>query len=109
VKKRDDQQYESVDGQQRLTTLYLLLFFMQKEGFKKSAPPFSLAYATRPQSAEFLQDLDPARAEENIDFFHLSGAFQCIQEWFERRGNHAEVVASWQSAGASPARAPAHQ
>jgi hypothetical protein len=94
VKKRDDGQYELVDGQQRLTTLYLLLLFMQKEGFKKSGPPFSLAYATRPQSAVFLQDLDPARAEENIDFFHLSGAFRCIQEWFKRRGNHAEVVAN---------------
>ena len=94
VKKRDDDQYELVDGQQRLTTLYLLLLFMQKEGFKKSGPPFSLAYATRPQSAAFLQDLDPARAEENIDFFHLSGAFKCIQEWFKRRGNHAEVVAN---------------
>ena len=71
VKKRDDGQYELVDGQQRLTTLYLLLLFMQKEGFKRSGPPFSLAYETRPQSAAFLQDLDPARAEENIDFFHL--------------------------------------
>nr|MDQ3070913.1 DUF262 domain-containing protein [Acidobacteriota bacterium] len=94
VKKREDDQYELVDGQQRLTTLYLLLLFMQKEGFKKSGPPFSLAYATRPLSAAFLQDVDPARADENIDFFHLSGAFKCIQDWFKRRGNHAEVVAN---------------
>ena len=94
VKKRDDDRYELVDGQQRLTTLYLLLLFMQKEGFKKAAPPFSLAYETRLQSADFLQDLDPARAEENIDFFHLCDAYKCIQEWFKRRGNHAEFVAN---------------
>ncbi len=93
VKKCTDDRYELVDGQQRLTTLYLLFLFMQKEGFKRSGPPFTLEYETRPQSADFLQDLDPARAEENIDFFHLCDAFRCIREWFTRRGNHAEVVA----------------
>ncbi|WP_437554783.1 DUF262 domain-containing protein [Sorangium sp. So ce367] len=94
VKKRHDGRYELIDGQQRLTTLYLLYLFMQKEGFKKFPPPFSLEYETRPQSGEFLRDLDPARAEENIDFFHLSGAFKCIQRWFEVRGGDAEFFAT---------------
>lgn len=93
VKKLVDGRYELIDGQQRLTTLYLIFLYMQKEGFKKSAPPFSIAYATRPQSAEFLRELDPTRTNDNIDFFHLSGAFRCIQEWFAQKKHLAELVA----------------
>jgi hypothetical protein len=93
VKKLDGNRYELVDGQQRLTTLYLLFLVMQKEGFKRSGPPFSLEYTTRPQSAEFLQNLDPHRADENIDFFHLSGAYECIRSWFTQHGNRDQVVA----------------
>lgn len=94
VKRLADGRFELIDGQQRLTTLYLILRYMQKEGFKKSGPPFSIAYATREQSGEFLQELDAARAGENIDFFHLHRAFLTIQKWFEKHGHRAEVVAN---------------
>lgn len=76
-------EWELVDGQQRLTTLYLLFLYMQRAGLKNVPPGYSIRYETREQSAAFLENPDPARAEENIDFFHLHGAYRCIADWFE--------------------------
>lgn len=94
VKKLPDGRFELVDGQQRLTTLYLLLLFMKAAGFKKNAPPFSLSYETRPESGEFLRKFDRNRKADNIDFFHLVNAFECIEAWFEKHGQQDEVVAN---------------
>src|SRR6478735_8615179 len=56
VKERPDGAWELVDGQQRLTTLYLLFRFMQKESLQSMGPGFSLEYETRPSSADYLGD-----------------------------------------------------
>ena len=45
VKRLSPQPPRFINGRQRLTTLYLILRYMQTEGFKKSGPPFSIAYA----------------------------------------------------------------
>lgn len=93
VKRLEDGRFELIDGQQRLTTLYLLFLYMKKEGLKKVGAPFSIEYATRPQSESFLRDVDPARADENIDFFHLHAAYQVIVDWFEGHGHRVQLVA----------------
>ena len=85
VKRRGDE-YELIDGQQRLTTLYLIYAYMHaKHGgiFKKAR--FSIRYETREKSAEFLVNIDLERKEENIDFWFLSNAYQIIEKWFEEQ------------------------
>jgi hypothetical protein len=84
VKQLPDKRLELIDGQQRLTTLYLLYLYMKRQGYKQPEPPFTIAYATRPQSAEFLADLHPERSDDNIDFHHLHAAYVCIEQWFAR-------------------------
>ena len=89
VVKRDDREssWELVDGQQRLTTLYLIFVYMQRAGLKNVDPPYSISYDTRPKSTEYLRELDPALAGNNIDYFHLHAAYACIRVWFEQRGS----------------------
>lgn len=82
VVKQDGDKWELVDGQQRLTTLYLLFRYMHRERLKASGPRYSIVYDTRPGSEEYLRDLDPALREKNIDFSHLAAAHDCIHEWF---------------------------
>lgn len=93
VKRDAETAWELVDGQQRLTTLLLIFVFMQRERLKNSAPPYSITYDTRPGSAAYLQVLDAARAESNIDFFHLHTAYECIRAWFDAHGTRRQYVA----------------
>ena len=69
-----------IDGQQRLTTLWLILRFMQK-----GEPRYRLEYQTRPGSQDYLRQLDPAQAQENIDYFHMHQAHATITGWFTNK------------------------
>lgn len=80
VKRLGDDHWELVDGQQRLTTLYIILRHIQKQ-FGMVEINFSLEYETRPGSAEYLDSLVPDRAQENIDFFHMFQAHRTVGEW----------------------------
>jgi hypothetical protein len=88
---RRDNAWELVDGQQRLTTLYIILHYLEKEHLRRTLqeaykkPLYTISYETRPQSADFLKDIQPASAEENIDFFYIAEAYRVVCEWFEDR------------------------
>jgi hypothetical protein len=77
VKNRGDGVWELIDGQQRLTTLWLLLRFMQKGDVR-----YTLEYETRPGSQAYLCQLDSGQATENIDYFHMHQAHATIANWF---------------------------
>lgn len=81
--------YEVIDGQQRLTTIFLLIHYinqMWKGMFKLNE--FSLSYQTRKSSTEFLNNLridissdKDIINNQNIDFFYISTAYQTIHQW----------------------------
>ena len=56
VVRRAGDHFELIDGQQRLTTLYLIYKYMSivSNGWLVKAPRFTLIYETRTKSAEFL-------------------------------------------------------
>ena len=83
IRKRDDA-FELIDGQQRLTTLYLIYYYMkQVNPIFCNDPAFNIVFETRDKSAEFLKNVDLSRREENIDFWFISNAYETIKEWFE--------------------------
>jgi hypothetical protein len=86
VKRLGEDRWELVDGQQRLTTLFLILQFIRQSALPSAEVPYKLQYDTRPRSAEFLQAPSADGATENIDFFHIFQAWECIEEWFEKQG-----------------------
>ena len=90
VKKRDDNAWELVDGQQRLTTILLLLGYLkpQLEALEKSR--FTLIFETKDEtSGAFLQNLDLTRRHDNIDYYHICNAHIAIAKWFSARdGSH---------------------
>lgn len=92
LKRRDDGSYEVVDGQQRLTTIYIFLKIAEK---KSECAPFEIQFDTRSHSKEFLENLpaSQSRANENIDFFHISNAYTVIENWIGRqRGLRVNVI-----------------
>lgn len=88
VRKLDDGRYEVVDGQQRLTTLFILLSHRRNILEILSKECFSIEYETRDPS--FLANIDLSRSEENVDFYYISEAWQAIEDWLKNRdGTHA--------------------
>lgn len=83
VVKQSDKSYELIDGQQRLTTLYLIYKYMNISTGFFDPPKFSIVYETREKSEEFLKTIDENRKNDNIDFFFLYQAYENIKSWFE--------------------------
>lgn len=81
VVKNNGNSYELIDGQQRLTTLYLIYKYMHNaSGGFLDEPQFSITYETREKSQEFLTDIDMARKNENIDFWFICNAYETISD-----------------------------
>jgi hypothetical protein len=77
-------EWELIDGQQRLTTLYLILSYIRMH-MPMTQVKYSLSYETRKDSAAYLADPTEADSHANIDFFFIFQASKCIREWFEAR------------------------
>ena len=83
--------YEVVDGQQRLTTIYILLQYIikhttdeeDKEDELKTM--YSLIYETRRDFSAYLQAIGTQTNFNNIDEKHAFNAFQCIKNWIENK------------------------
>lgn len=82
IRYKDDL-YELIDGQQRLTTLYLIYRYMKNVNPFFDEPAFNLIYETREKSEDFLHSIDLNRRNENIDFWFISNAYETIKRWFE--------------------------
>ena len=83
-------EWEVIDGQQRLTTIYLILSFLQEK------QPFFVSYETRLQSREFLKDikqkLDSEEVNRNIDFFHMVKAYDTVTNWFSDKNEEDKRI-----------------
>ena len=80
-------EWELIDGQQRLTSLFLLFEYMRRNGLAGRGAPYKLKYETRPKSAEYLEKPDPRLRLENIDFYHFHQADSAIHRWFGKQGD----------------------
>lgn len=85
--------FEVLDGQQRLTTIFLILKHLERfvESERKS---FEIEFETRntenSNSKEFLENISDKSehdAIENIDYFHIYHAYQKISNWFKSKAN----------------------
>lgn len=76
--------YEVIDGQQRLTTLLLILQYLKDKQLPLSQL-YELSYETRAESAEFLTNIQSKSEEEarrNSDYWHIYHAYMAIEAWF---------------------------
>ncbi|HDL7097682.1 TPA: DUF262 domain-containing protein [Yersinia enterocolitica] len=88
---RGEDCWQIVDGQQRLTTLRLVLHFLEQEhlrrpladAYKKNL--YVLQYETRPECGAFLQRIHEESNSNNIDFFHMVEAYEAIRNWFSEK------------------------
>lgn len=83
--KTAENTYEVLDGQQRLTTLYLILSFLEDKRFEDgyNQELYSLNYQTRKDCETFLLEKQFKNEDNsNIDYFHICNAYKTITHWF---------------------------
>ena len=93
VIKEDSGKKELIDGQQRCTTIYLILKYLGKDTFE-------LDYQTRKGSETFIKEIDSLgiagkwdewvkalsnKDKNNVDNYHFFEAYQTIQDWFAKK------------------------
>ena len=75
--------YEVIDGQQRLTTIYLILTFLKEDKL------YQLNYQRGLLIKEFLKG---SFYDEKIDYYYLNRAYFSIEEWFKEREKEKEKI-----------------
>ena len=90
---KENGDYEVVDGQQRLTAIYVLLTYLAKQLEALEKERFKIRFATRGETSEyFLEHIDCSQAEENIDFFHICEAHKAIENWFSDKDSGYKIL-----------------
>ncbi|WP_353101039.1 DUF262 domain-containing protein [Myroides odoratus] len=94
VKQKDENEWDVIDGQQRLTTTYLILHYLNQgyvENRKKNL--FDLRYETRENSAEYLKNELNGEIinDTNIDYYFISSAYKTICDWFKNKGDRFDI------------------
>ena len=88
MEREADGNWELIDGQQRLTTLYLIVKYLRDSNWLPRAKVnYWLTYETREDSREYLDTLDPDLRHSNIDFHYIYSAYEAIEKWFERQAD----------------------
>lgn len=87
VKEISSNHYEVIDGQQRLTTIFLVLNYLNQDFVPTRRDKlFELDYETRKNTKKFLEELEEEKSEhDNIDFYYIHEAYKAISTWFENK------------------------
>lgn len=75
-----------VDGQQRLTTIFLIMKALQKrQKIDENDLKMTFSYETRPEMTDFLQDIQNKKQEDvnNIEKSFVYEAYQAISQWLD--------------------------
>ncbi len=95
-----DIEFDLIDGQQRCTTIYIILSYLNK-----AKPPYQIKYQTRESSEKFLKDIstivpsnqttwdqfiDQNPDYDNIDNYHFYQAYNSIHDYFANKNGNSE-------------------
>lgn len=91
IDDNDWETFEVIDGQQRLTTMLILLKYIEEKhligsnflneyGFKM----FNISYETRPELKSIFSELS-VENNSNIDYDHITKSYQIIDNWFKKK------------------------
>lgn len=92
VVKKNDDGWEVLDGQQRLTTMLLILkefinggYMMNAEISFFSSLLYTIKYRSRPEL-----NFDAPNPTDNIDSYYLANAKQTIEDWMKNKRNEGK-------------------
>lgn len=75
-----------IDGQQRLTTLFIILTCIEKMLYKEKAQLYQMNYQNKPQMHDWLEELGDVNNDvqinsDDIDAYHITNAYLTVKAW----------------------------
>lgn len=95
VRKKAEDVFELIDGQQRLTTIYILMKYIKDMYKPRLKLNYTLSYETRKGSSDFLMNMEEGKANDNIDYWFMYNTYKTIDSWFkkqEEKGNDQQAA-----------------
>lgn len=96
---QDKPVYEVIDGQQRLTTLFILIKYLvdrlnldEEEKRDELARLFQLKFETRKTMGSYLNSIEQQSEASNIDEQHALDAYRWIDEWITDKASKDDSV-----------------
>ncbi len=95
----DGESWKVIDGQQRLTTIYLIysFYWVTQSAFMRDNMPFELTYSNKPKLQECIKTFtekeyarseqvehEMAEYESDIDCHYVQEAYKCICDYFQK-------------------------
>ena len=97
VNEEGTEEYELIDGQQRLTTLYLIMSWLVTNNYLGQDRLYSIAYDVR--DSDFFKNQDfrqgvfiGASCLKNIDFYFMTKAYEVINQWFDNYKTNISAI-----------------
>lgn len=90
--------YEVIDGQQRLTTLFLIFKCLTWEKIndeEKSVCSYHITYQSRNDSKDFLENIENKSQNEAssfVDYYHMMIVYKTIKKWFDDNGKVGSMI-----------------
>ncbi len=89
--------WELIDGQQRLTTILIILNYLEDVRLivhNKETKVYEIDFETREDCKVFFDTkiFKTKVDNSNVDFYHISKAYEYIKEWFEKENHKSEVL-----------------
>ena len=90
VYKRNNNSFDLLDGQQRLTTAYLILSYLEGKVADEIGEPklYGLHFDSRVEDDDYVMQRqfknDSMTHESNVDFFYMRQAYTVIEDWFSK-------------------------
>lgn len=89
VVKRRGQDWEVIDGQQRLTTIYIIFKYFEDlcKMIDPNFKPFTIEYSRRENDSFYMDSLkvDDKSYSDDIDYYFMREAFLTVKDWFDQR------------------------
>ena len=79
---------ELIDGQQRITTILIIMQCLKKQMDALDKTPYKICYETRVDSEDFLENLNKeslTKRNDNVDYYHICEVYDAVNEWFTGR------------------------
>ncbi|WP_416438850.1 DUF262 domain-containing protein [Phnomibacter sp. MR] len=95
VVSKNENEWELIDGQQRITTILIILKCLKKQMMNAlEKGMYQIRYETRLDSEKFLEELSEESLQyrnDNVDYFHICEAYDAVTEWFAAKDGIAKI------------------